>query len=50
MGARVTAQLLHDERYYGTQTAAQRDVRRTRLRDRMGLGALWGVDDDVDDD
>ena len=46
MGARVTAQLLHDERYYGNANAQQQNARRMRLRDRMGLGALWGDDDD----
>ncbi|KAK3695914.1 hypothetical protein LTR37_018269 [Vermiconidia calcicola] len=53
MGARVTAQLQHDERYYGSLQGAgagggreQQGVRRTRLRDRMGLGALWGDEED----
>lgn len=45
MGARVTAQLQHDARYYGTTTTAGRGQRRTRTRNMMGLGALWGDDD-----
>ena len=49
MGARVNAQLHHDERYYGVERTARNDVRRTRFRDRMGLGALWG-DDEGDDE
>ncbi|KAK5164350.1 uncharacterized protein LTR77_010046 [Saxophila tyrrhenica] len=49
MGARVTAQLGHDERYYGAQTERARGARARGLRDRMGLGALWG-DDEIDDE
>lgn len=45
MGARVTAQLQHDARYYGRHESAQ-STRRTRLRDRMGLGALWADNDE----
>ncbi|KAK4495542.1 hypothetical protein PRZ48_013874 [Zasmidium cellare] len=45
MGARVTAQLQHDARYYGRHEGGA-SARRTRLRDRMGLGALWGQDDE----
>lgn len=50
MGARVTAQLAHDERFYGMQGQQQPSARRTRLRDRMGLGALLGGGDEDDDD
>lgn len=51
MGARVNAQLHHDERYYGTtRTAGQTAVRRRGLRDRMGLGTLFGGDDGEDDE
>lgn len=46
MGSRVTAQLAHDQRYYGSTNGPAREARRTRLRDRMGLGALFGGDDD----
>ncbi|CAK1359650.1 LEC14B protein [Cercospora beticola] len=46
MGSRVTAQLVHDQRYYGSTNGSAREARRTRLRDRMGLGALFGGDDD----
>ena len=50
MGARVTAQLTHDERFYGQGSEnASQNVRRTRLRDRMGLGALWGGGGEGDD-
>ena len=49
MGARVTAQLHHDERYYGNHNAQPQNARRNRLRDRMGLGALWRDDEDDDD-
>ncbi|KAI5357589.1 Putative WD40/YVTN repeat-like-containing domain superfamily [Septoria linicola] len=50
MGSRVTAQLQHDQRYYGTSaTAAGRETRETRLRDRRGLGALFGNEDDDDE-
>ncbi|KAK4893403.1 hypothetical protein LTR27_008299 [Elasticomyces elasticus] len=43
MGARLTAQLRHDARFYGEERqSAQANTRRTRLRDRMGLGNLWG--------
>lgn len=49
IGARVTAQLQHDARYYGQHNHNAATSRRTRLRDRMGLGALWGDDDDDDD-
>lgn len=50
MGARVTAQLQHDERYYEGQgaTGRQREVRRNRLGNRMTLGALFGGGDDDD--
>ena len=51
MGARVTAQLHHDERYYGGASGGQQNVRRRGLRDRMGLGglgALWG-DEEFED-
>ncbi|KAK3674253.1 hypothetical protein LTR78_005722 [Recurvomyces mirabilis] len=51
MGARVTAQLRHDERFYGTQQqrgAEQQGARRTRLRDRMGLGSLFSAEGDDD--
>ncbi|KXT15556.1 hypothetical protein AC579_6532 [Pseudocercospora musae] len=47
MGARVNAQLQHDVRYYNSQNQnAARTSRATRLRDRMGLGALFGDDDE----
>ncbi|KAK4609377.1 LEC14B protein [Fulvia fulva] len=47
MGARVTAHLQHDQRYYGQPSNnANQTSRRTRLRDRIGLGALWGGDED----
>ena len=50
MGARVSAQLHHDERYYGNPQASQpRSARRVGLRDRLSLGALWGDDGDGDD-
>ncbi|KAK4540622.1 hypothetical protein LTR36_009052 [Oleoguttula mirabilis] len=50
MGARVTAQLQHDDRFYGAQSAAQPTAaRRTRLRDRMGLGGLFGGEGEEDD-
>ena len=42
MGARVTAQLRHDDRYYSTHSNQRQSSRRTRLRAQMGLGALWG--------
>ncbi|TKA74680.1 hypothetical protein B0A55_04702 [Friedmanniomyces simplex] len=42
MGARVTAQLRHDERFYGDTAREQGTTRRTRLRDRMGLGESDG--------
>ena len=42
VGARVTAHLRHDPRFYGTNNIQQSNARRTRLRDRMGLGALFG--------
>lgn len=42
MGARVSAQLHHDERYYGNPGTQQaRSARRVGLRDRLSLGALW---------
>ena len=44
MGARVTAQLGHDERYYNTQSAQPR----RSGRNRMGLGAFFGGGDDDD--
>lgn len=47
MGARVSAQLQHDPRYYGSATTAPR---RTRTRNMMGLGALWGGDDGDEDE
>ncbi|KAF2767920.1 WD40 repeat-like protein [Teratosphaeria nubilosa] len=50
MGARVTAQLRHDERFYGTQSRAQEEGRRMRLRDRMGMAGLWEMEEDGDDD
>ena len=46
MGARVTAQLHHDERYYGSTNQQAQNARRNRLRDRIGLGGLWGNNDD----
>jgi len=50
MGARVNAQLQHEDRFYGNgpeaQTQRQRDPRGTRMAQRMGLGTLWGDDDD----
>ncbi|EMC98014.1 hypothetical protein BAUCODRAFT_32020 [Baudoinia panamericana UAMH 10762] len=47
MGARVTAQLQHDQRFYGNAPTERRtEARRTRLTDRMGLGSLFGADDD----
>lgn len=51
MGARVTAQLQHDERFYVSQTANQqsRRSRAARLAQRTGLGALWAEDDNVED-
>lgn len=47
MGARVTAQLHHDERFYG-QGVQPRETnqRRARMAQRMGLGAIWGDDSD----
>lgn len=44
MGARVTAQLQHDDRFYGTPPAQQQSARRTRTRlgGRMGLGGFLG--------
>lgn len=49
MGARVSAQLHHDERYYGNPAPGHtRSARRAGLRDRLSLGALWG-DDEGDD-
>ena len=48
MGARVNAQLNHDDRYYGnTQPQPARTARRAGLRDRLNLGALWADDEDV---
>lgn len=48
MGARVTAQLQHDDRFYGGPAGAQQPSgtarRAARLRDR--LGALWGADEE----
>ena len=49
MGARVTAQLQHDGRYYQDPDVGTGNGRRTRLRDRLGLGALWGDDTEEDD-
>lgn len=46
-GARVTAHLHHDARYYENSNTQQQNARRTRLSDRMGLGALWAGDDDA---
>ena len=47
MGARVTPHLQHDQRYYGQNNSnANQTSRRTRLRDRIGLGALWGGDEE----
>ena len=49
MGARVTAQLQHDERFYGSGAAGRTgagDPRRARMAQRMGLGALWGDESD----
>lgn len=43
MGARVSAHLQHDARYYGGATTTRRS---TRVRNPMGLGALWGGDDE----
>ena len=48
MGARVNAQLNHDDRYYGnTNPQPPRVARRAGLRDRLNLGALWADDGDV---
>jgi DDB1- and CUL4-associated factor 11 len=55
MGARVTAQLAHDERFYGdggrrdAEGTRRTGTRATRLRDRMGLGSFWGMDDEDED-
>lgn len=44
MGARVTAQLRHDDRYYGTQQAREQSARRRGLGARIGgLGGLGGL-------
>lgn len=46
MGARVTAQLHHDERFYGQGSQPREsNQRRARMAQRMGLGAIWGDDD-----
>lgn len=52
MGARVTAQLHHDDRYYGEGNASQRRSARSRnLRSRMmGLGGLFAEDDEDEDE
>lgn len=48
MGARLTGRLNHDERFYGLERQRNaQQPRRTRLRDRMGLGSLWADDDDA---
>lgn len=49
MGARVTAQLQHDGRYYHDPDAGRMGGRRTGLRSQ-GLGALWGDEEDEDED
>ena len=49
-GARVTAQLMHDERYYGNSNTQQQSARRRNLSDRMGLGRLWAGDEGDDDE
>lgn len=48
MGARVTAQLHHDERFYGqgVREGREGDRRRQRMAQRMGLGAIWRDDSD----
>ena len=49
MGARVTAQLHHDERFYGhANAAAQQNARRSRVsnRARMGLGSIWADEEE----
>ena len=51
-GARVTAQLQHDARYYGTheeRNTSQNQARRNMLRG-MGWGGMLGDDDDWFDD
>lgn len=45
MGARVTAQLQHDQRFYGHTERRETRTQR-RLRDRIGLGGLFGGADD----
>lgn len=45
MGARVTAQLQHDSRYYGQHNTSTSTSRLARMANR-GLGALWGDDSD----
>ncbi|KAI7544224.1 hypothetical protein KC331_g6939, partial [Hortaea werneckii] len=52
MGARVTAQLNHDDRYYGEgNTSSRRSTRSSRgMRARMmGLGGLFADDEDDDE-
>ncbi|KXL50507.1 hypothetical protein M433DRAFT_4183 [Acidomyces richmondensis BFW] len=52
MGARVTAQLHHDGRFYGGAREDRQSYRRNRdrVRRQLGLGRLWGIDGDDDDD
>lgn len=47
MGARVTAQLHHDERFYG-QGAPPRQTNQRRAT--MGLGAIWRDEEEDEDD
>ncbi|KAI6801823.1 WD40 repeat-like protein, partial [Hortaea werneckii] len=51
MGARVTAQLNHDDRYYGEgNTTTRQSTRSRRMRARMmGLGGLFADDEDDDE-
>ena len=51
MGARVTAQLQHDERFYGAERERRerRGGRAAGLRARMGLGGLFAGAGDDDD-
>ncbi|KAI7356090.1 hypothetical protein D0864_04504 [Hortaea werneckii] len=51
MGARVTAQLNHDDRYYGEGNTSSRPSTRSRgMRARMmGLGGLFADDEDDDE-
>jgi len=46
MGARVTAELQHDGRFYGGASEDRQSSRRVRVRRQFGLGRLLGMDDD----